>query len=104
MKKIRLLLALFIASIGSMQSAWADRTVPELPEAVEPVSGTSYYLYNVMEGKFLSRSTSSISYPAIATYGDKVIIKATSNEGEYTIQFANNNYYFSFVIWMIIIF
>lgn len=93
--KLKALLTLAIASLCSWQGAWADRSAPELPEAVAPVSGTSYYLYNVMEGKFLSRSSSSTSYPAIATYGEKITIKATSNEDEYTIQFASNNYYFS---------
>ncbi|MBP5339230.1 MAG: leucine-rich repeat domain-containing protein [Prevotella sp.] len=92
MKKPRLLLALFVASIGAVQSASA-RVAPELPAAQALVSGTSYYLYNVIEGKFACHSTTSTSYAALGTYGDKVIITATGNEGEYTIQWANNNYY-----------
>ena len=94
MKQLRLLLALFVASIGAVQSASA-RVAPELPTAQTLVSGTSYYLYNVMEGKFACRSTTSTSYAALGTYGDKVIITATANEGEYTIQWANNNYYWT---------
>ena len=94
MKKIRLLLTLIVVSIGAMQSAWADRSAPELPTAVAPESGQSYYLYNVLESKFLCRSTTSTSYAAIGTYGDKVTVTATANENEYTIQWANNNYYF----------
>ena len=66
---------------------------PELPAAQNLVSGTSYYLYNVMEGKFACRSTTSNSYAALGTYGDKVTITATENEGEYTIQWASNNCY-----------
>ena len=93
MKKIRLLLALFAASIGAVQGAWADRTAPTLPEAQTLESGQTYYLYNVMEGKFACRSTTSTSYAGLGTYGDKIIITATANEGEYTIQWANNNYY-----------
>lgn len=93
MKKLRLLFALIVASICSVHSAWADRVAPELPEAQALVSGTSYYLYNVMEGKFACRSTTSYDYAALGTYGDKVTITATENEGEYTIRWASNNYY-----------
>ena len=93
MKKLRLLFALIVASICSVHSAWADRLAPELPEAQALVSGTSYYLYNVLEGKFACRSTTSSNYPALGTYGDKVTITATANEGEYTIQWASDNYY-----------
>ncbi len=78
----------------SVHSAWADRVAPELPAAQTLESGTSYYLYNVIEGKFLCRSTTSTSYPAIGSYGDKVVITATDNVDEYTIQWASNNYYF----------
>ena len=94
MKKIRLLLTLLAVSIGALQGAWADRTAPTLPEAQTLESGQSYYLYNVIEGKFLCRSTTSTSYPAIGTYGDKVVITATDNQDDYTIQWASNNYYF----------
>lgn len=94
MKHLRLLLAFFVASIGAVQSVSA-RVAPELPTAQTLVSGTSYYLYNVLEGKFACRSTTSTSYAALGTYGDKVIITATGNEGEYTIQWANNNYYWT---------
>lgn len=92
MRKIRLLLALFVASIGALQTATA-RVAPTLPEAQTLVSGQSYYLYNVMEGKFLCQSTTNTSYAAIGTYGDKVIVTASENEGEYYIQWVNNNYY-----------
>lgn len=93
MSKIRTLLTLLVVSICSVQSAWADRVAPDLPTAVAPESGQSYYLYNVMEDKFLCRSTTSTSYAAIGTYGEKITITATATEGEYTIQWANNNYY-----------
>ena len=93
MNKLRLLLTLLVVSICSVHSAWADRVAPELPTAVAPESGQSYYLYNVMEDKFLCHSTTSTNYAAIGTYGDNVIVTATATEGEYTIQWANNNYY-----------
>jgi len=92
MKKLRLLLALFLVSI-SVQGFCADRIAPELPDAVTLESGQSYYLYNVLEGKFLCRSSTNTSYPGLGTYGEKVTITDTG-EGEYTIQFASNNYYF----------
>ena len=97
MKNFRHLLTLILVSICAVQSAWADRSAPELPEAVAPESGQSYYLYNVREGKFWCRSTTSISYPAIGTYGDKVTVTSTANtdnEGEYTLQWSSDNYYF----------
>lgn len=94
MNKLRTLLTLLVVSICAVQSAWADRSAPELPTAVAPVSGQSYYLYNVMEQKFLCRSTTSTSYAAIGTYGDKITITATANGNEYTIQWASDNYYF----------
>lgn len=93
MNKLRLLLTLLVVSICSVHSAWADRVAPELPTAVAPESGQSYYLYNVMEDKFLCRSTTSTSYAAIGTYGEKITVTSTATEGEYTIQWANNNYY-----------
>lgn len=93
MKKIRLLLTLIAVSIGALQGAWA-RVAPTLPEAQTLTSGQSYYLYNVAEQKFLCQSTTSTSYAAIGTYGDKVTITATENENEYTIQWASDNYYF----------
>lgn len=93
MNKLGLLLTLLVVSICSVQSAWADRVAPDLPTAVAPESGQTYYLYNVMEDKFLCRSTTSTSNAAIGTYGDKITVTATATEGEYTIQWANNNYY-----------
>ena len=93
MKELRTLLTLIVLCVCSMHSAWADRMAPELPSAQTLESGTSYYLFNVMEGKFVCRSTTSSSYAALGTYGDKVTITATDNEGEYTIQWADNDYY-----------
>lgn len=93
MNKLRLLLTMLVVSICSVQSAWADRVAPELPTAVAPESGQTYYLYNVMEDKFLCRSTTNNSHAAIGTYGEKIIVTATATEGEYTIQWAYDNYY-----------
>ena len=93
MKELRTLLTLIVLCVCSMHSAWADRMAPELPSAQTLESGTTYYLFNVMEGKFVCRSTTSSSYAALGTYGDKVTITATDNEGEYTIQWSDNDYY-----------
>ena len=93
MKKIlRTLLAIVVVSIGAIQSTWA-RVAPTLPEPQTIESGKTYYLYNVMENKFLCRSSTGTNYAALGTYGDKVVVTATANENEYTIQWANNNYY-----------
>lgn len=92
MKNLKTLLTVLFVSICAVQNAWA-RVAPTIPEGKTLESGQSYYLYNVLEGKFACRSTTNTSYAALGTYGDKVTITATSNEGEYTIQWANNNYY-----------
>ena len=94
MKQMKYLLTLLFVSICAVQSAWADRSAPELPATVVPESGQSYYIYNVMENKFLCRSTTSTSYVAIGTYGEKIIFTSTGTENEYTLQWADNNYYF----------
>ena len=93
MRKLRTLITLLVVSMCAVQNAWADRSAPELPTAQTIESGTTYYLYNVIEGKFACPSTTSTSYAALGTYGDKVVVTATANEGEYTIQWASNNYY-----------
>jgi hypothetical protein len=93
MKKLRLLLAFFVASIGVLQNATA-RTAPALPEAQAPTSGQYYYLYNVMEGKFLCRSTTNTNYAGLGTYGDKILVTATEEENGYTIKWADNKYFF----------
>lgn len=93
MKNFRHLLTLILVSICAVQSAWADRSAPELPAAVTPESGQTYYLYNVMEGKFWCRSTTSTTYSALGTYGDKVTITATGTDNEYYMQWASNNHY-----------
>lgn len=91
MKHLRLLLAFFVASIGAVQSVSA-RVAPELPTAQAPADGQYYYLYNVMEGKFLCKSTTNTSYAGLGTYGDKVLFVATEEENGYMIRWADNNY------------
>ena len=90
---LKAILTLAIANICSLQFALAVRVAPSLPEAQTLKSGSSYYLYNVIEGKFACHSTTSYSYAAIGTYGEKITVTATSNTNEYTIQWANDNYY-----------
>ena len=91
MKKLRLLLALFVASIGVVQSASA-RVAPTLPEAQAPADGQYYYLYNVTEGKFLCKSSTNWYYAGLGTYGDKLLFTATEEENGYMIRWADNNY------------
>ena len=61
MKKLRLLLALLVASIGSVQGAWA-RTAPTLPEAQTLVVGNVYFLYNIGSDRFLTYSNDNNYY------------------------------------------
>ena len=89
MKKIRLLLALFVASISAVQGAWA-RVAPALPEAQTPTDGQYYYLYNVMEGKFLCKSSTDSYYAGLGTYGDKLLFTATEEDNGYQIKWADN--------------
>lgn len=101
MNKLRTLLTLLVVSICAVQSTWADRSAPVFPEAVAPESGNTYYLYNVMEDKFLCQSSSNVAYAAIGTYGNKITITATDTEGEYTIQWTgttshSNNYLYAY--------
>ena len=89
MKKLRLLLALFVASIGAVQNASA-RVAPTLPEAQTPADGQYYYLYNVMEGKFLCKSSTDSYYAGLGTYGDKLLFTATEEDNGYQIKWADN--------------
>ena len=89
MKKLRLLLALFVASIGAVQNASA-RVAPTLPEAQTLADGQYYYLYNVMEGKFLCKSSTDSYYAGLGTYGDKLLFTATEEDNGYQIKWADN--------------
>lgn len=89
--KLKTLLTLAFFSLCSWQGAWADRSAPQLPEAVALVDGQSYYLYNVLENKFLCRSTTSNSSAAIGTYGVKVTIVSTEEDNGYQIKIADTN-------------
>ena len=89
MKKLRLLLALIAASIGSVQSAWA-RTAPTFPKAQTLASGQTYYMYNPGSGRFIYRDNSSLY-----AYPDKYsAVTVTNVEGNvYTFQFDGSSYY-----------
>ena len=75
MKKIRLLFALLVAIIGSMQGAWAERVAPTMPASVTPESGQSYYVFNTDAEMFLS------NYNAISVAGAAVQVTITSGRG-----------------------
>ena len=92
MKTMRTLLTLLVVSMCAMQSAWA-RVAPSLPEGQTPTDGQTYYLYNVMEGKFLCRSMNNSDYVALGTYGEKVTLTATDEEKGFMIKWADNNYF-----------
>ena len=88
MKKLNLLLAIFAVSIGAVQDLTA-RTAPTLPEAQTLESGQTYYLYNVGSKKFVYRDNSYAHASGTSRTG--VII--TAQDGNYTLQFCDNNYY-----------
>ena len=92
MKKIRLLLALFAASIGSVQGAWA-RTAPTLPEVQTLESGNTYYLYNVGSDRFLTYNPSSVDLVWASTDAGKEVKIAAYNGTEYNVLFIDNSRY-----------
>lgn len=93
MKKIRLLLALFIASIGSLQGAWA-RTAPTLPETKTLESGKTYYLYNVGSDRFLSYDTGNGNgCPWARTDQGKAVKISLVNGTQYNIIFVDGERY-----------
>lgn len=93
MKKIRLLLALFIASISIVQNAWA-RTAPTMPEPQTLESGNVYYLYNVGSDRFLSSYTRTTNYsPCVWTDQGKAVKISLVNGTQYNIMFVDDNRY-----------
>ena len=74
MKKIKLLLAAMAAMVG-VQTSFAQQ---------EPVNNTSYYLYNVETGKFLTRGnnwgTQAVTNDVGAPW------KVTISDGKYTLR------------------
>ena len=89
MKKIRLLLALFAASIGSLQSAWA-RTAPTLPETTTLESGKTYYLYNASSDRFLYQNDET---PEIVQGRATSVTVTQMADKTFMLQFSNNNRY-----------
>ena len=73
MRKIyHLMLALVAASMGSLPVR-ADRVAPAMPASVTPVSGQTYYLYNVDAGLFLS------SYNSVGEFALDVLVTVKDN-------------------------
>ena len=92
MKKIRLLLALFAASIGALQGAWA-RTAPTFPVAQTLESGKTYYLYNVGSDRFLTYDPSSVDLAWARTDAGKEVKIAAYNGTQFNVQFVDNSRY-----------
>ena len=93
MKKIRLLLSLIVASICSVQGAWA-RTAPTFPEAQTLESGKAYYLYNVGTKKFIYQQYSGVYRYVNASETSKTSVLLTAHDnGYYTMQFTDNGLY-----------
>ena len=92
MKKLRLLLALLVASIGSVQGAWA-RTAPTLPEAQTLVVGNVYFLYNIGSDRFLTYSNDNNYYANAIPDEGKAVKITPANSTEYNFMFIDNNRY-----------
>lgn len=90
MSKIRLLLALIVASLCSV--TLSARTAPTLPTAQTLESGKTYYLYNVGSDRFLYQSGNSSYAYAYTDEGAKVKVAAV-NGTQYTLQFVSDDYY-----------
>ena len=89
MKNFRLLLALLVASIGSVQGAWA-RTAPTLPETTTLESGKTYYFYNASSDRFLYRSG---DVPEIQQGRATSVFVTQTADKTYMLQFSDNNRY-----------
>ena len=95
MKKLRLLLALFVASIGAMQSAWAERVSPVFPnnQAKTLESGQSYFLYNPGSDRFIFRESSYAK--ADPNSRDKLVV-TNLEDNLYTLQLEGGYYFYSY--------
>lgn len=89
MSKIRLLLALIVASLCSV--TLSARTAPTLPTAQTLESGKTYYLYNVETDRFLCNPSYS-SITAETNQGSAIKLAAV-NGTQYTLQFVSSERY-----------
>lgn len=89
MKKIRFLFALIVASIGSLQVAWA-RTAPTLPETTTLESGKTYYLYNASSDRFLYLNGET---PEIQQGRATSVFITQTADKTYMLQFSTNSRY-----------
>ena len=93
MKHLRLLLVIFAASIGAMQTALA-RTAPTLPEAKTLEIGKNYYLYNANTDRFISFSTNTSRYYLIARTDQGQAVSITQvSDSQYKIMFIDGSNY-----------
>lgn len=87
--KLKTLLTLAIASIGSLQGAWA-RTAPTLLETTTLESGKTYYLYNASSDRFLYQNGET---PEIVQGRATSVFVTQTSDKTYMLQFSNNNRY-----------
>ena len=96
MKTIRLLLALVLANMCSVQTMRAERVAPTEP-IVTLTDGGEYYLYNVVNDNAVhysaAASTSTIYPRAFNSHATKVTIN-TTEDGYYTIKLTDANKFF----------
>lgn len=97
MRKLRLLLALFAASLCSVLTTQA-RTAPTLPTAQTLESGKTYYLYNTETGRFLTYKSYEGWYiggyvNASTTKGSGVRVSGSKDSGYSLMLYNDNNFY-----------
>lgn len=92
--KTKFFLIAIVAMLCSFIDMRADRVMPTKPTPATLESGKTYYLYNVGTERLLSTYASSSNYAGLDAIGRKVEITQQDN-GEYTIKFVDNDYYFS---------
>lgn len=76
-------------------SVWAERVAPTMPTAVAPVSGESYYLYNVEADMFMNYVESSNTYVGVQKDNAMPVKVTLENNGSYSFYFngINGSYY-----------
>lgn len=73
-------------------SLWAERVAPTMPTAVAPVSGESYYLYNVEADMFMNYYSHNDTYVGVRQ-DDAVQVKVTlESNGAYSLYFNSGSY------------
>ena len=89
MKRMRSFVALIILCIAVCLEGQA-RVAPTLPSFVTPESGQTYYLYNVLEGKFSYKDSYNLT---LEDYGNPVTLGTNNGSYYFLLNINGYNYY-----------